>query len=202
MSSSWDWRSNISESYINKTDIPNVESIPVLSRGALFAGQEDDENIYLYGGTTNYINTSNPGFEAPTSDEYSLFSWDTNTRNVAQFDIQPGAIWRPSAGAYAEAIDLGLGFYLEGQLNSGSSTETQVLGDNGFQFLNGMIVLDLNAQTAMNISTAPVGTGSPRIYGFLQYIPDVGEKGILVSMGGNDNNGNLVSRSGVTRENL
>ena len=193
MSQSWDWKTNISETYFNKTGIPNVESVPVLSRGALFAGQGDDENLYLYGGTTNYYNVTNPGFEAPTSDQFSLFSWDTSTRNVAQFNVQSGAVWRPSAGAYAQAIDLGLGFYIEGQLNSGSSTETQVLGDNNFQFLNGMIVLDFNAKTARNVSTLMVGDGLPRTYGFLHYLPGVGDKGVLLSMGGSNANGNLVS---------
>ena len=193
MSRSWDWKGNISEAYINKTGLANVQSIPVLSRGALYEGLGNDSSIYLYGGTTSYINTSDPAWEPPTSSQYSLFSYDTASGNVAEFNISGASPYRPSSGAYATAPDQGLAFYLEGEVDSGSSTETQVLGDSIKYFLNGMVVIDTNTQIARNVSTAPVRSGVPGTYGSMQYIPGVGQKGILVHLGGSDSNGNLVS---------
>lgn len=195
MSQSWDWKTNISETFINKTGLANVESTPVLSRGALYGGTTDDDNIYLYGGTTSYINTSNPAWEPPTSAQYSLFSYNTVSGGVSQFNISGASPERPSSGASATAPDQGLAFYIEGQIDSGSCTETQVFGDSKKVNLNGMIVIDTKARTARNLSTALVADGSPRTYGSLQYIPGVGEKGILVHLGGSDSNGNLVSNT-------
>ena len=194
MSESWDWKKNISEKTFNKTGIANVLSTPVLSRGALYEGPSNDNNIFLYGGTTSYINTSDPAFEPPTSDQFSLWSYDTVSRQVEQFSVSSTSPYRPSAGAYAEAPDQGLAFYLNGELDSGSSTETQNLGDHRKFFLNGMIVIDTNTKEARNISTASVGDGQPRTYGSLTYIPGIGEDGILVSFGGSDRHGNIVSQ--------
>ena len=197
LSKSWDWKTNISETYVNKTGIANVESTPVLSRGALYSGMANDTNIYLYGGTTSYINTSDPAWEPPTSSRYSLFSYDTASGSVAEFNISGASPYRPSSGAYATALDQGLAFYLGGEVDSGSSTETQVLGDTNKYFLDGMIVIDTNARTASNLSTTTVADGVPRTYGSLQYIPGVGQNGVLVHLGGSDKNGNLVSRLDV-----
>ena len=93
------------------------------------------------------------------------------------------------------APDQGLAFYLEGEVDSGSSTETQVLGDSIKYFLKGMIVIDTTTQTARNVSTAPVANGVPGTYGSMQYISGIGQKGILVHLGGSDSNGNLVSNT-------
>ena len=195
LSHSWDWKKNISEKAINKTGIANVLSTPVLSRGALYKGTANDNNIYLYGGTTSYSNTSDPAWEPPTSSQYSLWSYDTVSKDVAQFNISGASPYRPSSGAYAQAPDQGLAFYLNGEIDSGSSTETQEFGDSKKFFLNGMIVIDTTARTAQNLSTAAVTDGQPRTYGSLQYIPGVGQKGILVHLGGSDQNGNLVSKT-------
>ena len=193
MSESWDWKKNISEKAFNKTGIANVLSTPVLSRGALYQGPSSDNNILLYGGTTSYINTSDPAFEPPTSDQFSLWSYDTVSRQVEQFNISSTSPYRPSAGAYTEASDQGLAFYLNGELDSGSSTETQNLGDQRKLFLDGMIVINTNTKEARNISTATIGDGQPRTYGSLTYIPGIGEDGVLVNFGGSDRNGNIVS---------
>ncbi|KAL9120371.1 MAG: hypothetical protein Q9187_003073 [Circinaria calcarea] len=197
LSKSWDWKTNISETYINKTGIANVISTPALSRGALYGGMDNDTNIYLYGGTTSYINTSDPAWQPPTSSRYSLFSYDTASGNVAQFNISGESPYRPSSGAYATAPDQGLAFYLGGEVNSGSSIETQILGDTNKFFLDGMIVIDTNTRTASNLSTTKVADGVPRTYASMQYIPGVGENGILVHLGGSDMNGNLLPLDSV-----
>jgi hypothetical protein len=91
---------------------------------------------------------------------------------------------RPSSGAYTEAPDLGLAFYYGGEIDSGSSLDTQYLGSYKQQFLNGMVVLDLNNKTAQNVSTASVVPNQPRTRGQLQYVSNIGPKGVVINMGG------------------
>jgi hypothetical protein len=67
-----------------------------------------------------------------------------------------------------------------------------------------MLVIDLDAKTSNNISTVTISGNEPSIGGGLQYIADVGKKGILVAIGGqlspenrtssNSTNGRLVSK--------
>jgi hypothetical protein len=91
---------------------------------------------------------------------------------------------RPNSGGFTEAPDLGLAFYYGGEIDSGSSLDTQYLGSNKYQFLNGMVVLNLNNQTARNVSTSNVQYNQPRTRGRLQYVPNIGSKGVVISMGG------------------
>lgn len=51
---SWDWKTNFTESTINKTRVPSSGTIPPsLENGALFQGAADDSRIWMYGGTTS-----------------------------------------------------------------------------------------------------------------------------------------------------
>lgn len=183
---SWDWKKDIAELASLKTTDPKTHFIPpILSRGALYQGMADDANIYLWGGTTSYTNTSFPGFQPPTSAKHSLWAYDTNSLQWTPFDVSEGSPNRPSSAAFAEAPDQGLAFFFNGQLDSGSSSETQNLGDQAKVFMQGMIVLDLKNRAAKNLSTSAVSGLRPRSRGRMQYIPGIGEKGILVHAGGN-----------------
>jgi len=68
-------------------------------------------------------------------------------------------------------------------LDSGSSLETESLGNDVKIYLEGMIVLNTTAGTVTNISTV-ANTTEPRTRGALQYIPGIGARGILVLVGG------------------
>ena len=183
---SWDWKKDIVELASLKKTQPKINQIPpILSRGALYQGMIDDTNIYLWGGTTSYTNTSFPGFQSPTPANQSLWAYDTALGEWNSFDVSKGSPNRPSSAAFAEEPDKGLAFFLNGQLDSGSSTETQNLGDKGKVFLRGMIVLDLKNRTARNVSTSAVSGEKPRSRGRMQYVPGIGQKGILVHVGGN-----------------
>lgn len=186
LNKSWDWKKDIVELALLKKMQPKTDFLPpILSRGALYQGMADDANIYLWGGTTSYTNTSFPGFESPTPAKLSLWAYDTILLEWNPFDVSKGSPNRPSSAAFAEAPDQGLAFFLNGQLDSGSSTETQNLGDEGKVFLQGMIVLDLKNRAARNISTSAMSGERPRSRGRMQYISGIGEKGILVHVGGN-----------------
>ena len=189
MSTSWNWKTNISESIINKTLNPRTGSAPpVVVRGALYQGAKSDDNIYLYGGTTSYINTSFAGFQSSTTNQYSLWSYDTVLKEWNQFDITTASPERPNSGASAEAPDQGLAFYFNGQIDNGSSITTAGLGDNSQVFLEGMVVMNTSNQTARNISTSEVTGNNSRTRGRMQYVPGIGSKGILTYLGGSYEN--------------
>lgn len=90
---------------------------------------------------------------------------------------------RPSSGAHAEAPDQSLAFYLNGEINNGSSTGISLpAGVN--TFLTGMVVINTTDHSAKNLSTAGVTGTSPRARAQMQYISGIGDKGILVLLGG------------------
>ena len=187
MSKSWDWKqANFTESIINKSANSRTGTYPpVAVRGALYQGAYADTRLYQYGGTTSYLNTSFPGFQFWSyTDQYSLWSYDIVTGEWDQYDITNASPERPSSGAYTEAPDQGLAFYLNGQIDNGSSSATASFEGNVEVSLNGMIVIDTNLQTARNLSTYQLDGNSPRTRARLQYLPGIGTRGILISVGG------------------
>ena len=186
MGVSWDWKVNISEKALVKAANPRTGTVPPNLDGAsLYYGADGDNNIYLWGGTTSFINTSFPGLHGPDSSQYSLWSYDVASQVWGQHDVSLNVPHRPSYGSYAEAPDQGLAFYFNGQLDSGSSKETEVFGSNVKQFLEGMIVIDTNNQTAKNLSTKAVADSLPRTRGGMIYVDGIADNGILVQIGGN-----------------
>lgn len=188
LSQPFDWKTwNMEEAVIllNKTaDLDSSNMPPQISRGALFAGMPKDNRIWLYGGTTIWWNVSFPDFQAPTTAVYSLWSFDTVSLLWDQYDVTSGSPMRPSNGLAAEAPGLGLVFYFNGEVDSGSSTESQPLGNYAKAFLEGMILINSTSQTASNISTAAAVGNLARTRGTAEYIPDIGGSGFLVLMGG------------------
>ena len=145
----------------------------------MWPGQDEDDNIYLWGGTTSYMNTSFPGFQNPYPATYSLWSYNIVNKTWGQYDVTDGSPNRPSSGSSTYSKDSALGFYFNGQLDSGSSQETQDLGDSAKVFLEGMIVVDTNKRTAQNVSTAAVVGNLPRTRGRMIYVSNhVAENGM------------------------
>ena len=184
LSTSWDWKVNISETSTNITANPETGSTPPqVVRGTLYQGNQNDDSIYLYGGTTSFQNTSFPGWQGAVAPTYSLWSFDTKSTQWSQFDITHNAPYRPSNGAAAEAVDQSLAFYFNGELDSGSSSQNGILNGTNV-FLSGMVVINTTDQTARNLSTAQVDPNLARARGRMQYVQGVGEKGALVLIGG------------------
>lgn len=73
MSTSWDWKSNITETALRKSVAPGTSNnVPIVQSGALFHGMPNDSQIYLFGGVTPDVNTSFPEFQTPTTSQYAL----------------------------------------------------------------------------------------------------------------------------------
>ena len=140
------------------------------------------------GGTTSYSNTSFPNFCPPYPAQYSVWSDNITSQAWAQYDVTLGSPNRPSSGSSTEARDQGLAFFFNGQLDSGSEETTTKFGDDRKVSLEGMIVIDTNNHTAKNLSTQAVVGNTPRSRGRMQYIEELGGKGILIQIGGNQKN--------------
>lgn len=183
MRSSWDWKNNISIAVKDKIPDPSTGiEPPLVVRGALFSGSSLDTNIYLYGGTTTYLNTSLPTLEKPTSSQYALWSFDTVNGSWVPYNMTSDVPNRPAGGAYAEASDRGLTFYLNGFVNDKEKDGLE--GTSSFlQYLDGLVMIDTQSHTATNFSTASLRR-FPRAKGSMVYIPDEGSQGILMAMGG------------------
>ena len=187
LSTSWDWKTNVSETAIPK-DKPSDSGtpVPVLSRGALYQGGRDDETFYLWGGTTSPWNKTFPGYRSPLSSQYALWKYNLTDQRWGQFDTGLTVENRPNSGAAAEAPDQGLAFYFNGMLDGHSQLGIEdKLDDAAKPFLDGMIVIDTANQTAKNISTKAVVGDYPRTRARMEYIEGVGDKGVLVLVGGN-----------------
>ena len=198
MNNSWDWKANISETALNKTANPKTgTNPPVLSRGAMYHGTDEDDCIYLWGGTTSEWNTSFPDYEGPSVQQYSLWSYNLVNQVWNQYDVTLDCPNRPNSGSYAEATDQGLAFFLNGFLDNGSEIQTEGLIPNSKQYLQGMVVIDTNNQTAKNLSTNAVVGTLPRSRGRMEYISGVGSHGILVQIGGNQQSINNNSDSWI-----
>ena len=194
MRDSWDWRTNISQLSIPKSPNPTTGTSPLsYVRGALFQGRANDSNIYSFGGTTCLANKSFPGWTSQASDQYSLWSYDTSGQIWQQYDVSSSVPRRPNRGAFTGAPDLGLAFYLNGQIDGGSSLVTQHMG-NSTEDLQGLIILNTYNQTARNVSATSLG--NPRVAGGLQYIGGIGLNGVIIAIGGVENDG--TSSSTVT----
>ena len=159
-------------------------SPPNLISGALYQGSTQNQNLYFYGGTMLYWNPSFPGWQAPSSPHYGLWSYDTSASTWMQSDVSTGSVWRPLRGYAAEAVDQGLAFYFSGVLDRGSSGATTSFDNTLEVYLEGMIVVDTTKQTATNVSTNAASGESPQSGGGMVYIPNYGEQGILVAFGG------------------
>lgn len=183
LSSSWDWHNNISWRSIDVVDNPKTGAHVrhAMVNGAMYAGPYNSTNIWTYGGTTFRGNQSFLNSNKTYANQYPLWSFDNDTNNWDQFDLRQRQT--PSRGLSAEAPDQGLAFYLNGQTDNGTEPNTWVGGDST-SLLEGMMVIDLVHQTAKNVSTPSLRTSQPRSSGSMQYVPGVGDSGVLVALGG------------------
>jgi len=203
MTDSWDWKVNITELAIAKTENTNTGTYPPsLWGGAMFSGNSNEDLVFTFAGTYFDLN-STFGSPSPDPPTYTLWSYDKSSNSWDQYDISLVSTVRPSNGAYADAPDQSLGFYLGGELDQSSQQGLNSLGNNTIP-IAGMIVINMTVAepSAMNVSTDPIASGEAIIGSSLSYIPEVGPNGILVAMGGVTkpaatpvlNNGTLVSQ--------
>ncbi|KAF1956954.1 hypothetical protein CC80DRAFT_547667 [Byssothecium circinans] len=198
LTESWDWKKSKGEPLFldvgtelkNITNPKTSAAVPNLFRGHMYHGPYNTTEIYRYGGTTYMGNQSYEGKSWPENAAWPLWTYNTNSSNSKWNQYNVGQPWMPNHGAGADASDLGLGFYLNGQIDMGTSAETAKSIVNTTQEvympLDGMLILDLVIMNPLsaNISTSKMRGNLPRVGGTLDYIASVGDNGILVALGG------------------
>lgn len=209
----WDWKTNIIiEAQAKNVTNPSTGTLPPSQvRGHMFHGPANVPEVYVYGGTTYMGNQSFEAYAWPDSSAYPLWSY-TYGPNYPWNQYAIDTPWMPNHGAAAEAIDQGLGFYLNGQIDWGTSSSTleSFNSQDLYVPLDGMVILNLTDQTSKNISTTALRGGNPRVGGSMEYIASVGAMGALVALGGqikpnstglyaNASQGTMVSYSPLRR---
>ena len=106
---------------------------------------------------------------------------------------------QPDYGLFAEDFDHRLGFYLNGQTGTGPRRNAEWETVN----LPGMAIIDYTKRTVVHVSTPGLPQDTyPRVGGRLQYVPDFGKGGVLISMGGaygnSPNKGHFLSQKLAT----
>jgi hypothetical protein len=196
LTEAWDWKLTNNESQHitidseqkNETNPDTGTPIPNLFRGYMFHGPRNTTNIYRFGGSAYMYNTSFEDFVYPESSSYPLWTYNHSTTDFPwdQYSIQQP--WMPNHGAGADAIDLGFGFYLNGQIDMGTSSATLApfadKEQNIYAPLEGMLIINLVDFTSVNISTSKIRGDLPRVGGTMEYVAAVGGNGILVALGG------------------
>ncbi|KAH8692510.1 hypothetical protein GQ44DRAFT_719790 [Phaeosphaeriaceae sp. PMI808] len=184
MSVPWDATTNFTEKRIG--------------RGALYRGLAKDRRLFTFGGSTFLANQSDPDWKQPDSDQYSMWSYDTEAMEWGQYDLTYAVPRRPNWGAVTEATSLGIAFFLNGQVDHGSSYVSYSMTEyvngtmsnethNQITYLGGMVIIDLATQIARNVSTDTLG--APRVGGGLVHAMRFGKmiNGTLVTFGGMQN---------------
>ncbi len=155
-----------------------------MSRGALYPDPKDLNKFWLFGGSTAIDNMSFVGWQWPQPGADSLWSYDTQLNSWTAYSMSQYGIQKPASGPTTYIPEKGLAFWFNGMQDNGSSAETTVL-QSTTRFLTGMVVLDLNNQSARNLSTAAV-SNKARVRGQMVHIPVPGSNGILVVIGGGE----------------
>lgn len=185
---SWDWQENISWNAFEVRPNPRTGASvrKAMVAGSLFHGPYSTPEVWTYGGTIfrgneSFLETVDPAAFHDQSNIYPLWSFNNETNIWSQFDI--GTLITPSYGSSTEAPDQGLAFYLHGRTNNGTNIGAKDAGDVQM-LLDGMIIIDMVHHTSRNISTASMKDSQPRLGGGLQYVPGIGDNGLLIALGG------------------
>ena len=185
---SWDWQRDISWHAFEVTPNPRTGASvrQAMVAGSMFHGPYSTPEVWTYGGTIfrgneSFLDAVNPAAFHDQSNIYPLWSLNNETNTWSQFDI--GTLNTPSYGSSTEAPDQGLAVYLHGRTDNGTNIGAKDAGDVQ-TLLDGMIVIDLVHHTSTNISTAGMKDPQPRLRGGLEYVPGIGNNGILVALGG------------------
>ncbi|KAG0644245.1 hypothetical protein HOY80DRAFT_1019655 [Tuber brumale] len=179
--------------------------IPHVKRGAAWA---DQNTIYYWGGELEWESVYMDGaFQNRTRelpDPMKYYTYDLNqpkgsgtwkTISISEAGGSDTLTSSPAYGEYAYSTEAKKGFYLGGLMgrynfmNKDGSNATTVT-TNSSRDVNSMVVFDSAMGVWKNETVIAELSGSH--HGVMVYVAGVGEKGILVRMGGKNNNG-LVS---------
>lgn len=196
LNETWDWKLKDNESQHitidttrkNDTNPDTGTPIPSLFRGYMFHGPDNSSAVYRFAGTNYMYNESFEGYVGPESSSYPLWTFNFNSSGSSWDQYNIAQPWLPNHGAGIDAIDHGVGFYLNGQIDMGTSAKTlgalKDITQSLYMPVEGMLIIDLVNFSSKNISSSDLRGGAPRVGGTMEYIASVGDSGILVALGG------------------
>jgi hypothetical protein len=185
MTSSWDWKTNVSISQFARQESGSVAGMkwPVnVHDGALYGGAVDSSTLTMFGGTTSGFNESFPNYLIPPDTRYGIWSYDIEGDLWTAVDTSDSLDTIPSWGASAEVPERNLAFYVGGQFDEGTASSTQYL-ENSTVGVSGMVVIETTTNTVKNI-TGLSAIKTNRQGAGLVYVPNFGKAGMLVLIGG------------------
>jgi hypothetical protein len=146
----------------------------LLREGGLFQDDNTDSALFVYGGSASNSTVGTPGPRSKSFVGNSLWSIIPSNGSWSSTDLNLEATHSPQHGASSQAAEQGLAFYFNGVIGVEESREPHTR----------MMVIDLRERKAKNVSTATISPSGARVGPTLQYIPGLGEKGVLILIGG------------------
>ncbi|KIW44883.1 uncharacterized protein PV06_03321 [Exophiala oligosperma] len=163
---------------------------------SLFAGKNDSTTLHMFGGTTSGFNESFRYFEVAPTTQYAVWSYDMRDDTWLAVDTSGALDTIPSWGASTEVPDLGLAFFVGGQIDSGTADTTQNLGDETIG-VGGMVVINTTTNNVKNL-TVDESVRSNRQGAGMVYVANFGESGVLVLLGGETQADGLLAMDDIT----
>ncbi|OHE99462.1 hypothetical protein CORC01_05262 [Colletotrichum orchidophilum] len=147
--------------------------------------------VYQLGGWFSFNSIENPAYIADKDlPEPAIWEFDVDGGGWSKSDdfsvSNNGEIVdRPGAAAFCDASTLNRSYIFEGYVQKRSSPENAAYASSSdFRFLEGMLELDTAERSQPKLTNISVPTYvGPRMNGAMVHIP-VGEKGIIVNIGG------------------
>lgn len=145
---------------------------PTLNDGAMWA---DEGNLYIFGGA---LSTA-PGID-PVRPPHETWRYNLERDKWTSDDFSGKSPQRIFFGASIQASD-GTGYYLSGIVNWRTDPN---FGSGGSYMVDGLVTFDPKTQRFGNESTTEMNPTGTLGRSYLVTIEGVGEKGILVALGG------------------
>ncbi|PSN63502.1 hypothetical protein BS50DRAFT_649155 [Corynespora cassiicola Philippines] len=170
MSTSWSWlEDNVNMTFISLQPT-NYSSQPFIG-GSLFGSSSNTSSLYLFGGGPAASNLPNESMDSQQIRE-NIWSFSLTNNKWSRSELTNGPEYVPRHGAYVEAKNRA--FYLHG-----------ILGNDPNIYPNpNMTVIDIVNKSIRSVSTAQLSTSESRSGAVLQFIPELGEDGALILLGG------------------
>ncbi|KAF9875115.1 kelch domain-containing protein [Colletotrichum karsti] len=152
---------------------------------------ENTKKVYQLGGWFSFNSEQNPAYLADENmPEPAIWEFDVGNKRWTMskdFDISNNGeiIDRPGAAAFCDAPTLNRSYVFEGYVQHRSGpANTQYAQSSDFRFLEGLLELDTADKSQPKLTNISVPTYiGPRMNGAMVHVP-VGDKGIIVNLGG------------------
>ena len=165
LSQSWNPQSVTFQSF------SKANGAPILNEGALWAAP-DNESFYTFGGSPSLAHST--GVAPPST--FWKFSQGQWLQVADDGNTFPSLITRPSTGMWTAAN--GIGYFL------GGYDGINVFDPFTLTPVPGMVSYDMKANTWTNSSTNAYSKFGTGLVGAMQYVPNFGPEGLLITMGG------------------